>query len=166
MPSSLHGPRLQHLHQSVGTASVDICLCLSPISARAVSFRGSFEPDARKHYVGFDQAKNANHVENPSMPSTVMLAPQHLLDVCRYASTCQTVGMNIGYFTSFTVFLALNDVDFCNKYLRSGDHQPQGVLPLGTYLRFWGWFYAVLTVLIAAFKSEVNFRPSGTESAP
>ena len=93
-------------------------------------------------------------------------AHQNLLDFCRYASTCQTVGMNIGYFTSFTVFLALNDVDFCNKYLRSGDHQPQGLLPLGTYLRFWGWFYGVLTILIAAFKSEVNFRPSGTESAP
>ncbi|KAK9827835.1 hypothetical protein WJX74_004620 [Apatococcus lobatus] len=76
-----------------------------------------------------------------------------------YASTCQTVGMNIGYFTSFTVFLALNDVDFSNKYLRSTD-QSQGILPLGAYLRFWGWFYAVLTVLIALFKSEVNFRPA------
>ena len=27
--------------------------------------------------------------------------------------------MNIGYFASFTVFLALNDADFCNAYLRS-----------------------------------------------
>lgn len=73
--------------------------------------------------------------------------------------------MNLGYFTSFTVFLALNDVDFCNKYLRSGGDQPQGILPLGTYLRFWGWFYAVLTVLIAAFKSEVNFRSTGDITA-
>lgn len=25
----------------------------------------------------------------------------------------------MGYFTSFTAFLAFNDPDFCNKYLRS-----------------------------------------------
>lgn len=37
-----------------------------------------------------------------------------------WASTCQTVGMNIGYFASFTVFLALNDPDFCNTYFRPG----------------------------------------------
>ena len=41
-----------------------------------------------------------------------------------YASTCQTVGMNLGYFTSFTVFLALNDASFSNKWLRRG-HPPQ-----------------------------------------
>jgi len=46
-----------------------------------------------------------------------LFSVSHLLH-CRYASTCQTVGMNLGYFTSFTVFLALNDPDFCNKYLR------------------------------------------------
>lgn len=26
--------------------------------------------------------------------------------------------MNTGYFTSFTIFLAFSDPDFCNKYLR------------------------------------------------
>ena len=70
--------------------------------------------------------------------------------------------MNMGYFLSFTVFLALNDVDFCNKYLRNGASQPEGMLPLGTYLRFWGWFYAVLTILVAVFKAEVNFRPGAS----
>ena len=30
---------------------------------------------------------------------------------------CQTVGMNLGYFASFTVFLALSDAGFCNRYL-------------------------------------------------
>lgn len=39
-------------------------------------------------------------------------------NVHRWASTCQTVGMNAGYFTSFTVFLALNDASFCNAWLR------------------------------------------------
>jgi len=36
-----------------------------------------------------------------------------------WAATCQTVGMNVGYFASFTVFLALNDAGFCNAYFRA-----------------------------------------------
>ncbi|KAJ3125576.1 hypothetical protein HK100_010733 [Physocladia obscura] len=34
-----------------------------------------------------------------------------------YASTAQTIGLNSGYFLSFTVFLALNSKEFCVKYL-------------------------------------------------
>ena len=68
--------------------------------------------------------------------------------------------MNIGYFTSFTVFLALNDVDFCNTYLRSTPSK-DGHLTLSTYLRAWGWAYAGVTLLVAAFKKEVNFLPPG-----
>ena len=72
--------------------------------------------------------------------------------------------MNIGYFTSFTVFLALNDVDFCNTYLRASPSQ-DGHLTLSTYLRAWGWAYAVVTLLVAAFKKEVNFTPAGISPA-
>lgn len=44
-----------------------------------------------------------------------------------YASMCQTVGMNIGYFLSFTVFLALNDADFSNAWFRGeGQASEQG----------------------------------------
>lgn len=70
--------------------------------------------------------------------------------------------MNIGYFTSFTVFLALNDVEFCNAYLRSSP-SADGHLTLSTYLRAWGWAYAAVTLLVAAFKKEVNFPPSGEQ---
>jgi len=83
---------------------------------------------------------------------------QHVM--CRYASTCQTLGMNIGYFTSFTAFLALNDADFCNNYLRAVPYK-EGILPLAGYLKFWGWFFVVITVLIAVFKHEINFQPAG-----
>lgn len=89
----------------------------------------------------------------------------HNYHLCRYASTCQTVGMNIGYFTSFTVFLALNDVDFCNAYLRSSPSE-DGHLTLSTYLRAWGWAYAVVTILVAVFKQEANFPPSGAALIP
>jgi PAT family acetyl-CoA transporter-like MFS transporter 1 len=33
-------------------------------------------------------------------------------DTLSYASTCQTIGLNTGYFASFTVFLALNSDAF------------------------------------------------------
>jgi hypothetical protein len=33
-------------------------------------------------------------------------------DAKSYASTAQTVGLNTGYFASFTVFLALNSAEF------------------------------------------------------
>lgn len=79
---------------------------------------------------------------------------------CRYASTCQTLGMNIGYFTSFTAFLALNDADFCNNYLRDAPYK-EGILPLAGYLQFWGCFFVVVTLLIAVFKHETNFQPAG-----
>jgi hypothetical protein len=37
-----------------------------------------------------------------------------------YASTCQTIGLNTGYFASFTVFLALNSEAFrCVSVIRS-----------------------------------------------
>jgi len=59
-----------------------------------------------------------------------------------YASTCQTIGLNTGYFASFTVFLALNSEAFCSKW---------GIprLTMNAYLRFWslacyfvtGWLF-------------------------
>lgn len=33
-------------------------------------------------------------------------------DNLSYASTAQTIGLNVGYFMSFTVFLAFNSVEF------------------------------------------------------
>ncbi|KAK9809613.1 hypothetical protein WJX73_007530 [Symbiochloris irregularis] len=80
-----------------------------------------------------------------------------------WAATCQTVGMNIGYFSSFTVFLALNDASFCNKYLRSAP-STYGVLRLGDYMRFWGWAYIGITLALLFFKREKNFKHAGPGS--
>ncbi|KAJ3526030.1 hypothetical protein NM688_g8313 [Phlebia brevispora] len=56
-----------------------------------------------------------------------------------YASTCQTIGLNSGYFASFTVFLALNSESFCQKW---------GVprLMLSTYMQFCAVLSFVVTV--------------------
>lgn len=65
-----------------------------------------------------------------------------------YASTAQTIGLNTGYFLSFTVFLAFNSEHFSNKYLRTIP-QNYGVLSLNTYLTFWGCMYILVTAVVA-----------------
>ncbi|KAI9220774.1 acetyl-coenzyme A transporter 1-domain-containing protein [Blastocladiella britannica] len=71
----------------------------------------------------------------------------------QFASTCQTVGINVGYFASFTIFLAFNSAEFCNKYIRSTPAD-LGMLQLGPYLWFWAMVYIGLTAYVAIFKSE------------
>lgn len=72
-----------------------------------------------------------------------VLSPESL----SFASTAQTIGMNCGYFLSFTVFLALSSPDFANRYLRSVPKE-EGLFNLGGYLVFWGWMYILVTVLL------------------
>lgn len=70
-----------------------------------------------------------------------------------YAATCQTVGLNLGYFMSFTVFLALNSPEFCNKYMRSvATDEP--FLGISSYLQLCGWIYIAVTVWLLMFKKE------------
>ncbi|KAI5955355.1 hypothetical protein KGF54_001916 [Candida jiufengensis] len=71
------------------------------------------------------------------------LSPESL----SYASTAQTIGINTGYFSSFTIFLALNSPDFANKYLRSVP-KDIGLFTLGQYLTFWGWVYILVTGIV------------------
>ncbi|RUS35362.1 acetyl-coenzyme A transporter 1-domain-containing protein [Jimgerdemannia flammicorona] len=72
-----------------------------------------------------------------------------------YASTAQTVGLNTGYFLSFTVFLALNSAEFSNKYLRASQASEElGVLRLGSYLMFWAVMYFVITAWLVVIKKE------------
>ena len=70
-----------------------------------------------------------------------------------YASTAQTIGLNSGYFLSFTVFLALNSKEFCNSYLRTIPNEV-GSISLGGYLVFWGWAYLICTLGLILLKTE------------
>jgi len=78
-----------------------------------------------------------------------LLSPQNI----SYASTAQTVGLTAGHFLSYTVFLVFNSKDFANRWFRTtpGD---DGLLPLGTYLIFWGWAYLFVTLGLAILKKE------------
>jgi MFS transporter, PAT family, solute carrier family 33 (acetyl-CoA transportor), member 1 len=74
-----------------------------------------------------------------------------------YASTAQTIGLNTGYFLSFTVFLAFNSPEFANKYFRTTP-QDVGFVSLGGYLKFWGWLYLLITLWLAKYKREDQTR--------
>ena len=69
------------------------------------------------------------------------------------ASTCQSVGQNLGYFMSYTVFLALNSQSFCNTYLRDVPGEG-GMVSLQAYMSFWGAVMIIVTVLIYFLKHE------------
>eukprot|EP00871_Galdieria_phlegrea_P001239 jgi/Galph1/2115/GphlegSOOS_G782.1 len=71
-----------------------------------------------------------------------------------YASTCQSLGITSGFFTSFTGFVALNDASFCNVYIRHiiGGEGP--VLTLDQILRLTGSLYLCLTVLLVVSRRE------------
>ncbi|KAH3903360.1 related to acetyl-CoA transporter [Saccharomycodes ludwigii] len=79
-----------------------------------------------------------------------ILSPQSL----SYASTAQTIGLNIGYFMSFTLFLSLNSSDFVNKYFRSTPLE-YGFISLTGYFKFVGWLY-ILVTLYVIFKTKEN----------
>ncbi|WPT11235.1 Putative membrane protein [Picochlorum sp. SENEW3] len=77
-----------------------------------------------------------------------------------YAATCQTIGMNIGYFSSFTIFLALNDPAFCAAYFGMDKNGPP-LVSLKQYLEIWGWAYLVVTLFVGVLKKE---RPVHAQS--
>ncbi|PFH54736.1 hypothetical protein AMATHDRAFT_52526 [Amanita thiersii Skay4041] len=68
-------------------------------------------------------------------------------DCLSYASTCQTIGLNTGFFASFTVFLAFNSEAFAHKW-----GLPQ--LTLSAYLRFWSMVCYAITFWLLFFKKE------------
>ncbi|KAF9196461.1 hypothetical protein BGZ50_000081 [Haplosporangium sp. Z 11] len=74
-------------------------------------------------------------------------------DKVSYASTAQTIGLNSGYFLSFTVFLAFNSPAFSNKYFRT-EPQDVGLVPLGGYLKFWSMMYFAITLWLVFLKKE------------
>ncbi|KAK9367934.1 acetyl-coenzyme A transporter 1-domain-containing protein [Lipomyces kononenkoae] len=74
-----------------------------------------------------------------------------------YASTAQTIGLNTGYFLSFTVFLAFNSAEFANKYFRTVP-QDTGLLSMSSYLKFWGWTYLIMTLALFLGKTEEKTR--------
>ncbi|PWN43920.1 hypothetical protein IE81DRAFT_321833 [Ceraceosorus guamensis] len=70
-----------------------------------------------------------------------------------YASTAQTVGLNTGYFLSFTVFLAFNSIEFSNKYFRATPLE-YPLLSLHAYLKASSVAFIVVTTWLLLFYEE------------
>lgn len=71
-----------------------------------------------------------------------------------YASTCQSVGVNIGLFISFTIFLAFSSERFCTQFLGLARESGEGGLfTLGSFMKFWAVVYVISTAALT-FKSE------------
>lgn len=70
-----------------------------------------------------------------------------------FASTAQTVGLNTGYFISFTVFLAFNSSDFANKYFRT---IPSDIplISLGQYMKLSGFLCLIVTLVVGLLVPE------------
>lgn len=81
-----------------------------------------------------------------------------------YASTCQSIGQNIGFFASYTVFLALAQPAFCNKF-RSAAAQDdlRGFVSLAGYMHFWGVAFLVCTLYLLVMKREEAYVPEPDE---
>lgn len=78
-----------------------------------------------------------------------------------YASTAQTVGLNTGYFLSFTIFLTFNSSDFMNRYLRN-EPLDYGLISFGGYLKLAGIIYIIVTIYVTWYTTEypaANNRP-------
>lgn len=74
-----------------------------------------------------------------------------------YASTAQTVGLNTGYFMSFTVFLAFQSPEFANTYLRSATNQSDvGFVTLAGYMSTCGWAVLAVTAFLIFVKNEAR----------
>ncbi|VDO03813.1 unnamed protein product [Rodentolepis nana] len=71
-----------------------------------------------------------------------------------WASTCNSVGQNIGYIVGFMFFLAIESPDVCNNYLRSVPVPGQGFISFSGFLYACGVLFIISTTLVAIFKRE------------
>ena len=78
-----------------------------------------------------------------------------------YASTCQSIGQNIGFFLSYTVFLALNEPSFCNRFRSVAGEA--GFVDISSYMFWSGVCFLACTGYLWAFKQEAPYVPEPGE---
>jgi len=71
-----------------------------------------------------------------------------------YAATCQTIGLNTGFFLSYTVFLALNG----SRGAWGLEPANEPLVTVGQYVFFWAGVYLVVTLFLV-MKEESPFVP-------
>ena len=83
----------------------------------------------------------------------------------QWASTCQTLGQDIGYFLGSTVLMTLESSNFTNRYIRqplSFTVRPYGLVSLEQFTFFWGILFLVVSImlLVIFFPRKVSKRSS------
>lgn len=69
----------------------------------------------------------------------------------QWASTCQTLGQDTGYFLGSTVLMTLESTNFTNRYIReplSLPHRPHGLFSLQQFTFFWGIIFIVVSIIL------------------
>mmetsp|Transcript_9132 Transcript_9132/g.25671 ORF Transcript_9132/g.25671 Transcript_9132/m.25671 type:complete len:478 (+) Transcript_9132:57-1490(+) len=80
-----------------------------------------------------------------------------------YASACQSVGLRTGMGISTTIFIALNTVEFCNKWIyAAGDARAEPLVTIPSFILCWGVSQFLVTVYILLVVPEkVKYAPDG-----
>jgi hypothetical protein len=68
----------------------------------------------------------------------------------KYAASVQTIGLNCGFFVGYTVFLALNSVEFCTRFFGTDDV----LFTLPGYFVAWSYAYFAINIYLIFFKKE------------
>lgn len=91
-----------------------------------------------------------------------MLRPENV----GYASTCNSVGQQIGFLTSYALFMAFNSPDFTNRFLRTeANYSNEGLITMGQFMMFWGVVFIVVTTIIGIIKTEKVIKSTDTKSS-
>lgn len=117
---------------------------------RVIAFRRALHSNDPRHCCGRYAFATVGYIQaHKCIGWALTLLSQENLS---YASTCQTIGLNTGYFASFTVFLAFNSIEFTQSW---------GVphLTLSSYLKFWGIVCYAVTFGLLFLKKEVCTLP-------
>jgi PAT family acetyl-CoA transporter-like MFS transporter 1 len=73
-----------------------------------------------------------------------------------------SIGQNIGFFLSFVGFLALNDAEssetLWRPLFRLKSRPGEGLVSLGSFIKFMGGFMLIMTTLVAIFKKETPIK--------
>ena len=80
-----------------------------------------------------------------------------------WASTCQTVGTNLGFFSSFTALLALGDPGFCARWVFRGGKRGRG--RGGTAEKLGGGVFSALLARARASSLARRLAPSSPSSS-
>ena len=75
-----------------------------------------------------------------------------------YGSSSQSIGQRIGTFFSTSLFISLNSVEFCAKWIYGTelDEKTDPVLTLDSYILIWASFQLIITIIVAIFVPEID----------